>query len=268
MEPYASDFVLTVAFALGVVRSLFKNIQLFPKQLAANFIFTCIDKPYNTTMKKIFYLLFILIAFNTQQSDAQNKPAFWDNIQRFKKMDSLHKPAKNGIVFVGSSSFTKWTDLENVYKTYGAINRGFGGSTLAQANDYIADVVYPYEARQVVIYSGENDIAIDQTSALETLNRFAAFFTRIRIKHPKTAVLYISMKMSPSRMQYAETILHANALIKDYLSSYSNTKFVDVNSKMLKNGQPRPELFLKDQLHMKQAGYDIWIKEITPHLLK
>lgn len=219
-------------------------------------------------MKKIFYCVFILTCFITLQSSAQNKPAFYDDIQRFKKMDSLHKPAKNGIVFVGSSSFTNWKELENVYKSYHAINRGFGGSTLAQANDYIADLVYPHQPRQVVIYSGENDIAIDQTSALETLNRFAAFFTRIRIKYPQTAVLYVSMKMSPSRMQNAETVQHANTLIKDFLSAYTNTQFVDVNSKMLNNGQPRPELFLEDMLHMNQAGYDIWIKELTPYLLK
>jgi lysophospholipase L1-like esterase len=218
--------------------------------------------------RKIFYLLFFISGLLAQQINAQNKPAFWDDIQRFKQKDSLNTPTKNGIVFVGSSSFTNWTTLEKVYQNYGAINRGFGGSTLAQANHYVADLVFPYEPRQVVIYSGENDIAIDQTSALETLSRFATFFTSIRNKYPKTAILYVSMKQSPSRMQHAETVLHANNLIKDFLSAYSNTKFVDVNRKMLRNGQPRPELFLKDMLHMNQAGYDIWIKEITPHLLK
>lgn len=219
-------------------------------------------------MKKIIYLLFITISFINQLAIAQNKPAFWEDIQRFKQKDSLNRPAKNGILFVGSSSLTNWTELENVYKKYQAINRGFGGSTLAQADYYIADLVYPYQPRQVVIYSGENDIATDQVSAIETLNRFASFFTHIRNKYPKTAVLYISMKLSPSRRAYAETMTHANALIKDYLSAYTNTTFVDVNSKMLRNGQLRPELFLEDMLHINQAGYDIWIKEITPYLLK
>jgi len=219
-------------------------------------------------MKNIFCVLFLMIGLINQESKAQNKPAFWDDIQRFKHQDSLHMPPKNGIVFVGSSSFTKWTELENVYKKYQAINRGFGGSTLAQANYYVADLIYPYQPRQVVIYSGENDVAMDHTSALETLNRFAAFFTSIRNKYPKTAVLYVSMKLSPSRTENAETVLHANALIKEYLSSYTNTQFVDVNSKMMRNGKLRPELFLEDMLHMNQAGYDIWIKEITPYLLK
>ncbi len=218
-------------------------------------------KPIN-----FFLLVFFLSCSITVQ--AQQKPAFWSAIQKFKQQDSVAMPAKNGIVFVGSSSFTNWTDLETVFKEYNAINRGFGGSTLAQANFYINDVVFPYEPRQVVIYSGENDIATDQVSAIETLNRFATFFTNIRNKFPEVAILYVSMKNSPSRTKYAETITHANQLIKSYLSSYSRTGFVDVNSKMMIKDQLRPELFLEDMLHMRPAGYQIWIKEIKPHLLK
>lgn len=219
-------------------------------------------------MKRFGQLIFMLLFCFLQQVIAQEKPAFWKDIQEFKRKDSVSMPAKNGILFVGSSSFTKWTDLEKVFKAYGAINRGFGGSTLAQADYYIADLVYPYQPRQVVIYSGENDIAADGVSAQEVLNRFATFFTHIRNKFADVPILYISIKNSPSRTRYAETMFHTNALIKEYLTHYRNTRFVDVNSKMLKNNQLRPEIFLSDMLHMNQTGYDIWIKEITPLLIK
>ncbi len=88
-------------------------------------------------------------------------------------------PPKNGILFVGSSSFTNWKELETVFKNYNAINRGFGGSTLAQANYYIADLVYPYQPRQVVIYSGENDIATDSISALTNFGQVQYIFYTI-----------------------------------------------------------------------------------------
>ncbi|WP_354332861.1 GDSL-type esterase/lipase family protein [Pedobacter sp. CG_S7] len=202
------------------------------------------------------------------KSIAQEKPIFWNDIQKFKHKDSLAMPTKAGILFVGSSSFTNWKDLESVFKDYKAINRGFGGSTLSQANYYISDLVFPYQPRQIVIYSGENDIASDNISSLETLNRFATFFTNIRNKLPQVAILYVSIKNSPSRTKYAETITHTNTLIKNYLANYSNTNFVDVNSKMLKNKQLRPELFLEDMLHLNADGYAIWIKEITPYLIK
>lgn len=219
-------------------------------------------------MKQLYYLFYLLILTIGSPAFAQDKPEFWKEIQAFKHKDSISMPQKNGVLFVGSSSFTKWTNLESEFKEYKAINRGFGGSTLLQADYYIKDLVYPYQPKQVVIYSGENDIATDGVSALETLNRFATFFTHIRNKFPEVSVLYVSMKNSPSRTKNAETINHANTLIKDYLDNYTHTHFVDVNSKMLKNGALRPELFLSDMLHMKEAGYAIWIKEIKPHLLK
>jgi len=34
------------------------------------------------------------------------------------------------------------------------------------------------------------------------------------------------------------------------------------------DGQPRPDIFLGDKLHMNAQGYAIWQKLIEPHLLK
>ncbi len=221
-------------------------------------------------MKHNFYfrLLFILLVSLSANSYAQSGKPFWNDIQKFKHKDSLSMPAKKKVVFVGSSSFTRWNDLETVYKDYHAINRGFGGSTLQQANDYINELVFAYKPKQVVIYSGENDIA-EGTSADETFSRFTTFFNNIRKGLPKANILYISMKLSPSRMKFADNVNKANTMIKEYISKQKNARFIDVNSKMLDaNGAPRPDLFVEDMLHMKPAGYDIWIKEITPYLKK
>jgi len=217
---------------------------------------------------KLKILVVLFLTGYSMLALGQQKPPFWDEIQNFKKKDSLNAPAKGGILFIGSSSFTRWSDLETVYKNYGAINRGFGGSTLVDANFYIKDIVFPYGARQVVIYSGENDVA-SGASAIETLNRFATLFTGIRSNQPNVPIIYISMKQSPSRLKFAQTVIHANSLIKEYMSHYKATQFVDVDTKMLnKDGSLRPELFMPDMLHMKPAGYDIWIKVLTPYLIK
>ncbi|MEJ7560631.1 MAG: GDSL-type esterase/lipase family protein [Pedobacter sp.] len=218
-------------------------------------------------MKLFRTIVLGLIVFTTTGALAQNKP-FWNEIQDFKKQDSTKMPAAGGIVFVGSSSLRMWKNLESFYQSYKAINRGFGGSNLQQANMYINELVFPYKPRQVVIYSGENDIA-EGTSAIETLNRLATFFSNIRNRLPEANIVFISIKESPSRAKFSDATVHANRLIKEYLLNYRNTKYIDVNSKMkTADGKLRPELFLKDMLHMQPAGYEIWIKEITPHLLK
>ena len=207
----------------------------------------------------------ILVQF---KAVAQDTRPFWSEIQAFQKQDSLSMPPKNGIVFVGSSSIRMWNDAEKTFKKYQVINRGFGGSTLADAINYLDYLVFPYEPRQVVIYSGENDIA-GGVSATETFDRLKTLITKIREKQPEVPIIFMSMKESPSRQQYRDTLLKANSMIKDYLSSFPKAVYLDVNSKMLdKNGNTRPELFREDMLHMKKQGYDIWEKAVRPHLLK
>lgn len=220
-------------------------------------------------LNKFSFLKIILIslALLSQHSYAQERP-FWSEIQHFKKLDKIAKPAKRGIVFVGSSSLRLWTNLEKQYKAYQVINRGFGGSDLIQANAYIDELVLTYQPRQVVIYSGENDIAAG-ASADETFKRFVTFFGNLRHNLPRAPIDYISIKLSPSRMEFAGEMIKANDMIKAYLKKQRNAHFIEVNEKMLNaDGGPRPELFQKDMLHMKPAGYAIWTKEITPYLTK
>ncbi|MHA4894457.1 GDSL-type esterase/lipase family protein [Pedobacter sp. PWIIR3] len=210
--------------------------------------------------------LLILLLLSTA-AYGQNKP-FWDEISAFKKSDSIAMPPKNGIVFVGSSSLRMWKDLEETFKSYDAINRGFGGSDLVSANDYIQELVLKYKPRQVVIYSGENDVAAG-VNAEDTYNRFVTFFTNVRKGLPKATITYVSMKLSPSRSKFSDVVLTANASIKAYIAKQKNASFVDVTSKMLdENGNNRLELFQSDMLHMKPKGYEIWAKAITPYLKK
>jgi len=84
---------------------------------------------------------------------------FIEDIRAFKKQDSVSTPPKHSILFVGSSSFTKWKDVADYFPGYSIINRGFGGSTLVDVIRYADDVIFPYDAKQIVIYCGENDLA-------------------------------------------------------------------------------------------------------------
>jgi lysophospholipase L1-like esterase len=216
----------------------------------------------NKYLKSIIVLLLISVS-----AVAQDKP-FWNEIKDFQEKDSIAMPPAKGIVFVGSSSLRMWKDLEQTFKSYNAINRGFGGSDLFYANEYINELVLKYKPRQVMIYSGENDVA-SGVSAIQTYERFVTFFTNLRKNLPKANITFISMKLSPSRSKFSEVILTANAMIKDYLAKQKNTGYIDITSKMLdSNGMTRPELFQPDMLHMKPAGYEVWAKEITPYLKK
>jgi lysophospholipase L1-like esterase len=161
-----------------------------------------------------------------------------------------------------------WKNAEETFKKYQVINRGFGGSTLADAILYQDELISRYKPRQVVIYTGENDVA-SGLSATETFERFKTLVTNIRAKQPEVPLVFMSMKESPSRKQYRDTLLKANAMIKNHMATMPKAVYLDVNAKMLdKDGNTRPELFREDMLHMKKQGYDIWEKALRPYLLK
>jgi lysophospholipase L1-like esterase len=219
-------------------------------------------------MKRILTLLLISLCV---EAIAQNsKPPFWQDIQNFRKQDSIQMPAPHPVLFIGSSSFTRWTDIQNYFPGYTILNRGFGGSTLFDVLRYEEDVIFKYDPKQIVIYCGENDIASSDTIAAATVfNRFQKLFSEIRAVYPAVPVAYVSMKPSPSRWHLKEKLISANNLIENFLKEQKNAMFVSIWNEMLgENGRPKPELFVEDNLHMNAKGYAIWQKKIEPVMLK
>ncbi len=220
-------------------------------------------------MRKIKGLLFFLLWAGVLIAQDQ-KPAFWEDVREFKKKDSASLPPKDAILFIGSSSFTMWQDVNSYFPGYKIINRAFGGSTLVDQLRYVKEVVFPYKPKQVIIYCGENDLAASDTvDGSDVAKRFTRLFTLIRNKFPKVYIAYVSMKPSPSRQMLASKMISGNEQIKKYLSTKSRAVFVDVYKDMINDeGKPREELFLDDNLHMNKMGYAIWKKAIEPYLKK
>jgi lysophospholipase L1-like esterase len=220
-------------------------------------------------MKKCI-LLFVLLGAVKLLTAQAPCPAYWEDITAFKKKDSATPPPEHAILFIGSSSFTRWTDVSEYFPGYTIINRGFGGSTLVDVIRYAYDIILPYKPKQVVIYCGENDLASsDEVTVAEVVRRFKTLYAIIRQNLPTTQVDFVSMKPSPSRAYLMPKYRIANAQIKAYLQSQKRSGFINIYSAMLDDkGQPRAALFLEDQLHMQPAGYKIWQRIIRPYLLK
>ncbi len=212
-------------------------------------------------------VVFILAVSGIQ---AQEKIPFWKEVQELKRKDSVSFPAANQILFIGSSSFTLWKDVQDYFPKHKILNRAFGGSTLIDLIRFRYDVIYPYQPKQIVIYCGENDFAASDTVTVDiVVERFKILFRLIRSKYPSVPFVYVSMKPSPSRMHLMKKFELANDTIALWLAGMKKTKFVDVFHAMLnEKSELKENIFLEDRLHMNAKGYAIWEKLIAPVLKK
>jgi lysophospholipase L1-like esterase len=214
-------------------------------------------------MKKLSLILLFLIAFVSLK--AQDAP-FYNEIQNFKKQDSIKFPPKKAILFIGSSTFTNWKDVQTYFPDHVIINRGFGGSSLPNVINYVPDIVFPYDPKQIVIYCGENDFTGGATAQI-VVDRVKQLIELIRTKYPKVPLVYISIKPSPSREKYMPQMVEANEMIAKMVKKMKKVKFVNTYNAMFNpDGTIMTDIFLKDNLHMNAKGYAIWQKIMEPYL--
>ncbi len=197
-------------------------------------------------------------------------PAYarWQSsLDAFAAADRERAPEPGGVLFVGSSTIRLWTDLRQDFRDLPVvINRGFGGSTMADCNGLARRLVVQYRPRHVVVYAGDNDLAEGRSPA-QVLESFRAFVAAVRTALPETRISYVSIKPSPLRSALLPQVREANALLAAYVRGVPNSDYIDIFTPMLgADGQPRAELYGPDRLHMNEAGYDLWQGVIAPHL--
>jgi hypothetical protein len=216
-------------------------------------------------MKIKLLLLFILTTAGITARAQQGFP-FDNEIRDFKKQDSLHMPAKNGILFIGSSSIRKWTDLEQRFSSQPIIRRGVGGCTLEQLVDYYTPyILFPYQPRKIFIYAGENDIAEGKSGAF-VADEFVKLWGMLQAKLPKAEIYFMSVKPSPSRAKFFSEMNIANKKVKAFLTGKKKGHYIDLATVILnpKTTQPDSSLFEADLLHLNSKGYDKWQAVLQP----
>ena len=200
---------------------------------------------------------------------ADHDPSRWEKyIARFEAADKKQMPQPDGVLFIGSSSIRMWKTLEQDFPGLPVINRGFGGSQIADSNHFAGRIVHPYKPRQIVLYAGDNDVAGGK-SPETVLADFQQFLKTVRAKLPKVRVSFIAIKPSLSRWKLSGKMAMANSLVRDACGKDKRMDYIDIWQPMLDdNGKPRPDLFLGDGLHLNAKGYALWTSIVKPHLAK
>ena len=194
----------------------------------------------------------------------------WDaRVDRYLNVrDKANPPATGGIVFTGSSSIDMWTTLAADFPEYKVVNRGIGGTWLADQLHIAPKLVYPLNPKTIVIYAGENDLKAGR-SVEDVVTAFKNVREQIRSEEPQAHIVFLACKPSPSRLALLPAMRDANDQIAALCAKDPQCTFVDVFTPMLNDkGEPRAELFIKDNLHMNAEGYRLWKSIVAPGLKK
>jgi lysophospholipase L1-like esterase len=222
-----------------------------------------------SAIKRIYYSLLPLIILGSGQVKllAQPKPVTskWEpEIKAFEKSDLTNPPPKGAILFVGSSSIRKWTTLAKDFPGKQIINRGFGGSEVADSTAFAERIIFPYQPKMIVLYAGDNDLAAGK-SAGQVVADYRAFVQKIHDRLPDTRIAFISIKPCPARWRLKEKVLAVNQQIAAMKGD--KLVFIDVYPSMLDaDGKPKAGLFLADGLHPSTKCYQLWASLIKPWL--
>ena len=197
--------------------------------------------------------------------DEANLP-FIEEIRAFEAADAKAFPVPGQIVFVGSSSFTNWASMARNLAPFPVVRRGFGGSQMDDSLRYARRIVIPYQPKMVVLYAGDNDLA-NGRSPQDVSGDFGAFVAQIHAALPEAKIAYLSIKPSIARWDNLENIRQANGLIEQFTTHDARLSYIDIFPVTLgPNGTPRPDIFLEDDLHINQTGYDLWAEVVKAHL--
>jgi lysophospholipase L1-like esterase len=192
----------------------------------------------------------------------------WEKqIAAFETEDAKKAIPAGATIFVGSSSIRMWK-LADSFGDRAVYNRGFGGSQLADSVYYLDRLVLKHKPKVAVVYAGDNDLAGGKTPE-KVVADFKALVEKFQASLPESKLIYIGIKPSIQRWKLIEKVRAANRDMQAFAAQSKNVVFVDVDKPMLgEDGQPKPELFLKDGLHMTAEGYKIWTALVLPHLEK
>lgn len=210
--------------------------------------------------------VFILCLCISTSIKAQDPSRFQAEVDELVQKEFPLDETKKTVVFTGSSSMRMWTDIGEVFPRVNAINTGFGGSQFTDLIHFREELIFKHDPDEIFIYEGDNDIA-EGKSPFEVLADATFLYAKIREKIPSANVYFISPKPSISRWHLEDEYVQINELLQEFCEFDSSLTFVDIWNPMLnEESKPKADIFLDDNLHMNNKGYEIWADVLTKYV--
>ena len=216
-----------------------------------------------------FTLVFLSLVLSCSASAGEYpSPDRWKyTIGGFALEDEIIGERPSAIVVTGSSSIRFWDHrIHQDLAPLTVISRGFGGSNMNDVLTHLDTLVLKHKPRAVMIYEGDNDVAqgVPVDTIIET---FKATLQKIHASDSSIRIYLLSVKPSISRKEMWRTMLEVNAGLQELAGADPRITYIDVATPMFNDdGSMKKSLFVADQLHMTQQGYDVWRNAVAPVL--
>ena len=217
-------------------------------------------------------LAVVVMSLNLAALAAVPEPSrFAAEVAQFSQHDEFNPWPEGAILATGSSSMRFWSVnqmLERQMAPLTVINRGFGGSVFNDLNHYLDQLVLKYRPRAVMIYEGDNDIALglSQDAILDSLSSVIA---QVHDQNAQTRFYLLSVKPSISRWLHWPAMQQLNEALQALCATDARLVYIDVASPMLgEDNRPGPDIYVADGLHLNELGYQLWRDAVRPVLME
>lgn len=168
----------------------------------------------------------------------------------------------NTVVFLGDS-LTRNGDWNDWFPDIEALNFGVGGDT---TEDVLARIDSVIEAQpdEIVLLIGTNDLGL-RRSVESLVRNTQSILVELRRALPGSRLLLQSVL--PRGREFADRIREANIHLRQF-SATVHAQFLDLWPALaLDDGELNP-IYSDDRLHLNDAGYEAWLQELRPALVR
>jgi lysophospholipase L1-like esterase len=177
-------------------------------------------------------------------------------------------PDLQGILFVGSSIFHRWTNLQAQMAPLPISNIAFDGAETEDMLRLVDSQVIPKRPRVVAYYCGSNDVDAGELAG-EIVSRIKYFIVRVTTALPDTPVVFVSINRAPEKRDRWDVVDAVNRQIEHWASTNTRVVYVDVNPVLFNaDGSSRFELFMTDRLHLRPPAYEEFSRILKPVLTR
>jgi lysophospholipase L1-like esterase len=194
--------------------------------------------------------------------------AKWEkDIAAFEAADKADPPPKGAVLFIGSSGIRLWKTLQQDFPQVKTINRGFGGSEIADSTHFASRIIFPYEPKKIFLRAGGNDIHAGRPPG-EVAADFREFVRVVHSRLPKTEIYYIAFNPAPARWGETDKLRALNKRIRKMAIELPRVAYVDAfDVSLMPDGKTaRDAVFVPDLVHFNAAGYTALAERVRPFL--